>query len=179
MAYDRNKFKSLVHYICWRCDRERSKLGSVKLNKALWLSDLLAYYKFNEPITGVRYVKRQFGPVPKPILPVLAELEEAGVLTIRDAKYFGRQKKEYIVHKEATSAFMSEDERDIVEDIIRFVCEEHTAASISHASHDHIWKAALDGEELPHYTVFARPGEITEDDREWANMVLGKEMAAV
>jgi hypothetical protein len=35
MAFDREKFKSLVHYVCWRCMDDPSKLGSVKLNKIL------------------------------------------------------------------------------------------------------------------------------------------------
>src|SRR5579871_4301294 len=87
---DRQRFKSLVHYVCWRCSDEPSKLGAVKLNKTLWLSDLRAYYQLGEPITNSRYVKRQFGPVPAAIVPTLTELEMAGVLTIRDAKHYGK-----------------------------------------------------------------------------------------
>ena len=58
------KFKKLVHYVCSQCSGDVSKLGAVKLNKALWLSDLVAYYQLGQPITSARYVKRQFGPVP-------------------------------------------------------------------------------------------------------------------
>jgi len=166
--FDRQKFKSLVHYVCWRCSDDPTKLGSVKLNKSLWLSDLGAYYDLGQPITGARYIKRQYGPVPAPILPILAELENDGALTVRDTTHFGRQKREYFVHRAASSDFLSSAEREIVEDMIAFVCKEHTASSISEASHDHIWKAAADGEEIPHFTVFARPGILTEDEREWA-----------
>ena len=170
--FDRLKFKSLVHYVCWRCSDDPTKLGAVKLNKAVWLSDLSAYYQLGHPVTGARYVKRQFGPVPKPILPVLAELESEGILTVRDTQHFGKQKKEFIVHRPASADFLPSDEHAIVEEMIKFVCEENTATSISDASHDHIWKAADDGEEIPHFTVFARPGKITSDDREWARTVL-------
>jgi len=173
MAFDRPKFKSLVHYICWRCSGDPSKLGSVKLNKTLWLSDLAAYYHRGHPITGARYVKRKFGAVPKAILPVLDDLETEGVLTVRDAEHYGKRKREYIVHKDASSDFLLPDEREIVERMIEIVCEGHTATSISEASHDHIWKAAEEGEEIPHFTVFANPGEITADDWEWARLQLG------
>lgn len=165
---NQNKFKSLVHYICWRYADDPAKLGAVKLNKALWLSDLSAYYALGKPITNARYVKREFGPVPKAILPILRELESEGALEIRETPYFGRNKRTFVARQEASADFMSEDEKVIVEDTIKFVCEEHTAKSISNASHDHIWKAAEDGEEIPHFTVFALPDEITDEDRTWA-----------
>jgi hypothetical protein len=173
--YDHHKFKSLVHYICWRRSNDPSTLGAVKLNKILWYSDLSAFYQLGQPITGARYIKRQFGAVPKPILPVLDELESDGVLTVKDVQHFGKKKKEYIVHQEAASDFLSADELQIVEEMIKVVSEEHTAGSISNASHDHIWKAAKDGEEIPLFTVFAQPGKITDEEREWARMQLEHE----
>ncbi|HEV2493248.1 MAG TPA: Panacea domain-containing protein [Terriglobia bacterium] len=173
--YDARKFKQLVHYVCSRRSDNPSSLGAVKLNKTLWLSDLASFYTLGHPITGARYVKRQFGPVPTPILPTLRELESEGVLTITEADHYGKRKTEYVVNLPATDEFLSPEERGIVERMIRFVCEEHTAASISEASHDHIWKAAEDGEEIPLFTVFAQPGKITEEEREWARMTLEAE----
>jgi hypothetical protein len=165
-------FKNLVHYICWKCSDEPTALGSVKLNKALWLSDLIAYYRLGHPITNARYVKRQYGPVPSSILPVLRELQQSGVLTVQEADHFGRRKREFLVHKSANGGFLSPEELAIVDRTIAYVCDEHTAVSISEASHDHIWKAADDGEIIPHFTVFAEPGKITEEDREWAQLML-------
>ena len=175
--YDPKKFKALVHYVCSRrCDAS-STLGAVKLNKTLWLSDLSAFYRLGKPITGARYVKRKFGPVPTPILPVLQELESEGVLTVTQADHYGKRKTEYIVHVPATDDFLSPEEKQIVERMISFVCDEHTATSISELSHDHIWRAAEDGEEIPHFTVFAQPGEITDDERVWAQTQLDLEVA--
>jgi hypothetical protein len=168
----RQKFKTLVHYVCSQRADSPATLGAVKLNKILWLSDLKAFYKLGQSITGARYIKRQFGPVPAAILPVLAELENEGVLTIRNVEHFGKQKKEYIVHQYASDDFLLPEELKIVKKTINIVCDEHTATSISYASHDHIWKAAEDGEEIPHFTVFAQPGSITAADREWARMQL-------
>ncbi len=169
---NRAKFKSLVHYICWRCSGDPSKLGSVKLNKALWLSDLTAYRASGDSITGARYIRQQFGPVPALIVPVLRELEQEGILTVRETSFYGRTKKEYIVHVKASGGFLDQAERQIVDETIQFVCEEHTAVSISNKSHDHIWEAAVNGEEIPHYTVFAQPAPITNEDREWAHLQL-------
>jgi hypothetical protein len=169
---NRQKFKSLVHYVCARrCDAPET-LGGVKLNKILWLSDLSAFYDLGEPITGVRYIKRKFGPVPAPIMPVLHELEAEGVLTVTEAKHYGKQKTEFVVHVPAKGDFLPPEELKIVNEVIDHVCDEHTAKSVSEASHDHIWKVAMDGEEIPLFTVFAKAGKITDAERQWAQIQL-------
>src|SRR5579862_7607173 len=115
MAFDREKFKSLVHYICWRCMDDPSKLGYVKLNKILWASDFTAYYERGEPITGAGYVKRQYGPVPGAIVPILRELEEQGFLTARDTHYHGFSKKEFLVLREPVTSAFSDSDLEIVD----------------------------------------------------------------
>lgn len=170
---DQEKFKMLVHYICWKCADDPSMLGAVKLNKILWISEGASYYSTGNSITGARYVKRQYGPVPSAILPILRDLEQEGVLTIRDADFHGFVKKEFIVNRPASPDFLSDQERGLVEDAIVFVCKMHSAKSISSATHDHIWKAAADGEEIPLFTVLAQPGKLTDDDRTWARQQLG------
>ena len=170
-----NRFKQLVMYVCSQMADHPSKMGAVQLNKILWLSDLRAYYQLEQPITQTRYVKRQYGPVPSSIMPTLRELQREGVLTVQDADHFGKRKKEFIVRERITGDFLTPEERQIVADTISFVTEEHTAASISALSHDLIWKSAEEGEELPHYTVFANPGTITDEEREWAQMKLESE----
>src|SRR6266436_422053 len=94
MEINREKFKSLVHYICWRCS-DPTKLGAVKLNKALWRADFRAYLELGEPVTGETYVKRQYGPVPSDILQALRELKDEGKLSIRDVEFYEKEKKEF------------------------------------------------------------------------------------
>lgn len=170
--YDKAKFKNLVHYICAQRSSDPSSLGATKLNKILWLSDFRAYYRLGDSITGARYVKRQFGPVPHQIIPVLKELENEGAIAVKEVNHFGKPKKEYEVRHGISIDHFSEEQKEIIEWSIKLVCDRHTAASISAASHDQVWKAAEDGEELPYFTVFAEPGRITPDELEWARMQL-------
>ena len=78
------------------------KLGAVKLNKVLWLADFRAYLHFGKPITGVRYIKRRVWPVPKPILPVLRELEEDGILSIRKHLFWSPQRSSSFSSQQTT-----------------------------------------------------------------------------
>jgi|SRR5690349_8161510 len=171
MAFDHDKFKSLVHYVCWRCSEDPSRLGAVKLNKILWAADFAYYYEHGKPITGAGYIKRQFGPVPRAILSVLKELQSEGSLNIREVPFHGYKKKEFIADQpQATD--LDDDERQIVDAAISLICDEHTAKSISQRSHDHVWRVADDGEEIPYFTTFSIPGEISEDELEWAKQEL-------
>lgn len=169
------KFKSLVHFVCASRADAPETLGAVKLNKILWLADINSFYERGKPVTESRYIKQRFGPVPARIVPVLRELEREGILSVTEAKHFGKQKKEYVVHVAADGSFLSKQERAIVERVIDNVCDKHTARSVSEMSHDHIWEAAAEGEEIPHYTVFAKPGEITDSERMWAQLQLDSE----
>jgi hypothetical protein len=169
MPFNREKFKSLVHYICWRVDNP-ARLGAVKLNKVLWFSDLATYLHFNSPITGARYVKRQFGPVPAAIVPMIEELKTEGALAARDVEYHNKPKREFFALTRPDLTSFSPDEISVVDQVIEAVCDKHTAASISELTHNEPWEIAEIGEDLPFCTVFsARSGEIDESDITWAD----------
>ena len=40
MALNWDKFKSAIHYVCYKAD-DPSVLGAIKLNKVLWYSDAI------------------------------------------------------------------------------------------------------------------------------------------
>lgn len=175
----RSRFKRLAHYVCHLCS-DPTKLGATKLNKVLWYVDTFAYRLWGETVSGEdSYVKRQFGPVPKNILKTLQSLEREGVIQIREAKYFGRPKKEYISLKDPKEGVFTEDERDLIKDVVEAVCDGHTAASISDVSHDLVWEAAELGEDIPVFAVLAaQAAPPTKDDVKWANQMIREHIAS-
>jgi hypothetical protein len=176
---DLEKLGNLTHYICYQC-HDPSVLGATKLNKVLWYSDLLAFLKLGHSITGERYIKRQFGPVPEHILGVVEELESKDALVVRDVEFFGKQKTEYVALTEPDISMFKPEEISIVDSIIDVVCHKHTATSISMASHDVIWKLAEIGEEIPMSAVLVSElGEVIEDDIKWAQKGLADREAKV
>lgn len=162
------KLKNLVHYICHKCNGT-GKLGATKLNKVLWYCDVFSYITYGAPITNEQYKKQQFGPVPSHIMGVLNELVGDGKLKIEKTPYYGYMKKEYFSLQEADISGFTAPEISLVDDVIGFVCDEHTASSISAKTHDHIWEAAEIGEEIPLSSMFLGVlGEVNEADIQWA-----------
>lgn len=172
MAINKDKFKKLVHYICYRA--EPSTLGAVKLNKILWYSDVFSYLKTGTPMTGESYVKRQYGPVPATILSTIQELVEDGNLVVRECMHFGHLKREFVYLTEPDMVMFSGPEVDTVNRMIDVICNNHTAKSISDLTHDRIYELAEIGEEIPYYATLASGlGEINEVDVAWGMGCLG------
>jgi hypothetical protein len=165
---DREKFKTLVHYICWKCD-DPSKLGATKLNKIIWFAERSWFLKTGEAISGVKFVKQERGPVPNAILPVLDSLVEEHRLVIREGRSYSYPRREFISLIEPEFEIFSAKQVSLIDDVIQAVCHKYTANSISDLTHDEIWDLAEIGEEIPLYTTLAKHGELQAEDIEWAN----------
>lgn len=165
--FNREKFKKLVHYVCWKCE-DFSSLGAIKLNKILLYTERDYFLKTGESMTGETYVKRQFGPAPKHIVSVLEELQNEHKILVKDTIEYGKPKRRFINLTEPDLTNLSADELSVVDKVAPAICLRHTARSISNETHDAIWEIAELGEEMPLYTVFAVQGEVDEDDYDWA-----------
>ena len=161
------KFKALVHCIVHECLDNPGKLGAVRLNKALWFTDLISYQESGAPVTDEKYVKRKMGPVPATILRTLQELQQEGKIMVRGrTAYYDPYK--YISLEEPDVSFLSDDDRRLAKVAISFVCG-HTAHEISDFTHDGVWDAAREGEEIPLFATLASGrGCITDEVKAWA-----------
>jgi Protein of unknown function (DUF4065) len=167
-----DKFKAMVHFIVASAD-DPHRLGATKLNKICWFADTIAFRLNGEPITNAKYVKRARGPVPKNILPALRELEAEGKIKIRNSDHPVYKTRLFISLEDPDASVFTHVESGILDSVIESICEKHTANSISDLSHDRIWEAANEGEELPLYASLAgESGEITPDVLRWADSVL-------
>ena len=79
MATHFRRLTEAIYHICEKASAPE-KLDQIKLNKVLWYADAGAYLQRGESITGVKYIKKPFGPVASHNRPAIAQLEAAGVL---------------------------------------------------------------------------------------------------
>jgi len=171
--YKPEKFKALVHYVCYKAPNPK-KLGATKLNKILFFSEMQNFLRSGNAIAGEKYVKRQFGPTSFHLLSALDDLQEQGLVAISegDSKVYASQSHPTTLYfsliRPRLDLFNGE-EIAIIDEVVDIVCNRHSATSISKISHNVVWQAAEDGEELPYHTSLANLlGEIRPEDREWA-----------
>jgi hypothetical protein len=150
MQFDREKFKDLVLYVAWKAGK-RDWFGATKLNKVLWFSEARAFVLHGSPITGATYVREQFGPVPKQMMPARAELEKE-----RKIRVFKEGKLSRITADTQPNMWrFSQKELQIVDYWIEHIDKDHTAGTISDESHDYAWDIAHMGEEIPLFAILA------------------------
>ena len=168
MQFDRSKFKALVHYIIWKAGAKPA-FGATKLNKVLWFSDAKAFVLRGTSITGAKYIREKYGPVPHQIMPVRFELEREGLIDIRSERYYDRNTTRFRSISAPDLSAFDRAEMQIVDYWIQHIADDHTAGSISDESHDYAWEIAKLGEEIPLYAFLAtrmRPSAGKELD--WA-----------
>lgn len=171
------KFKAMVHFIVHECQDNPSKLGAIRLNKTLWYTDVAAYRFAGASVTNEAYVKRKMGPVPSHILATIEELKNEGVLHVREPQGQFDSRK-YISLEEPDTGMLSEDEMDLAKEVLSAVLG-HTANVISEMTHDIIWEAASDGEEIPMYATLASDrGAIADEAKTWARAIVEELQAA-
>jgi hypothetical protein len=173
MQFDRAKLKAVILYTCSKC--EASQLGSVKLHKVLYYADMLHYAHVGTPITGSTYRKRPFGPTNDQLLTTLAELKTQGAIDIRNVDYFGYIKKEYIAVESPETNRFSNIEKELLDEVIEFVCFNNSAKTISEYSHNRAWEIAEFGDILPYTSVFhIFPTQVSPETMEWASAEVKK-----
>jgi Protein of unknown function (DUF4065) len=165
--FDRAKFKALVHYVIWKAGRS-DRFGATKLNKVLWFADARAFVLTGKPITGATYIREKWGPVPKQIMPVRAELEQEGAIKITHSRSGGDHTKFTAIITPITT-LLTDGDLATVDYWINHIDKDHTAKSISDESHDYAWEIAKRGEELPLFALLAnRIRDPNDEELAWA-----------
>ena len=87
--FNERKFVNALLYFAKHTNPDQ--LGSTKLNKLLYHADFLHFKRYGRPITGDRYVKMPYGPVPSTAYAVVTDASKKGLAgemgkTILDGK---------------------------------------------------------------------------------------------
>lgn len=146
MQFDREKMRAVVLRACHSC--QPHELGAVKLNKVLYYFDMLFYASYRTSVTGATYRKRPNGPTSDQLLFLLRDMQRNGDIEIREVNYHGYLKKEYIARVDAPAGILNDNETELLDDVIEFVCRQNTARSISEFSHSLPWEMAEMGGEI-------------------------------
>ncbi len=148
-----NRLRQLVLYIARRCE-SATRFGGIKLNKILWKADFDSFASRQVPVTGRRYQREKFGPIPKEMLPLHRDMQREGLIRVEHIEF----SDEIIEHR--TVALVGPDLKIFNEDDLAFVDAsiiyywDLTGMETSDDSHGVAWRTRSNGEPMPYELAF-------------------------
>ncbi len=150
-----NKFKNVLLYILEKC-AGKPNVGETVLYKLLYFSDFDYYELYEEHLTGARYRKLPYGPVPQKLDSIINQMIKAGQLQRVKTEYYGLQQTRYLPLIKADLTELKANEKAVIDRVIEQMSD-WSASAISNYSHkDMPWLATKDGEEINYELAFYR-----------------------
>ena len=167
-SFDKDKFRQTLLYILSVCGG-KANIGETVLYKLLYFIDFNAFEILGKPVTGMQYVKMQFGPVPRQgqYREAVKEMVDKNELKIFMQEYYGMPQKRYVALADPDIKVFSIEEKELIDREIR-VLSDFTATKIAEYAHgDAPWVLAEDGEPIRYADVIERTAPYAQVDR-WA-----------
>jgi len=164
------KLQNILLYILERC-AGKPNIGETVLYKLLYFSDFNFYEIYEEHMTGARYRKLPYGPVPHELDRLIARMTENGQLQRIKTEYRGFPQTRYLPLEKADLTQMTAAEKEVIDRVLdRF--SDWSASAISEYSHSDIpWRATDDGDMIDYELVFYRESPFSartyDDEPEW------------
>jgi transcriptional regulator with XRE-family HTH domain len=150
-----SKFKNVLLYILERC-AGKPNVGETVLYKLLYFSDFNYYELYEEHLTGAKYRKLPYGPVPQKLDTIIGQMIEKGQLQRVKTEYHGYPQTRYLPLEKADLTELRASEKEIIDRVIEQMSD-WSAAAISNYSHkDMPWLASKEGEEINYELAFYR-----------------------
>ena len=150
-----NKFKNVLLYILERC-AGKPNVGETVLNKLLYFCDFNYYEMYEEHLTGAKYRKLPFGPVPQKFDSVLIQMIDAGQLQRVKTEYHGYPQTRYLPLIKADLTSLKASEKEVIDRVIGQMSD-WSASYISDYSHKDLpWEVTDDGKDISYELTFYR-----------------------
>jgi transcriptional regulator with XRE-family HTH domain len=150
-----NKFKNALLYILEKC-AGKPNVGETVLYKLLYFADFNYYELYEEHLTGARYRKLPYGPVPQKLDSIINQMIKAGQLQRVKTEYYGLQQTRYLPLIKADLNELKASEKVVIDRVIEQMSD-WSASAISNYSHkDMPWLATKEGNEINYELSFYR-----------------------
>ncbi len=150
-----SKFKNVLLYILERC-AGKPNVGETVLYKLLYFSDFNYYELYEEHLTGAKYRKLPYGPVPQKLDSIVLQMIDKGQLQRVKTEYHGYPQTRYLPLVKADLTELKASEKDVIDRVIDQMSD-WSAAMVSNYSHgDKPWKATGNNEDINYELAFYR-----------------------
>lgn len=149
-----DKFRELVLYHADRAiQTDESKYDPIKLQKLLWLTDMLAYGRLGESVTGATYIRKLAGPVASEFLPQITNLQKEKAAAPQRVVRDGREIERWVALKPADVQKFSAREIQIAEEAVALFAKIDSPL-ISKWTHGlRGWRNSRMDEEIPYESI--------------------------
>jgi len=145
------KFLQMYFYILKHAGKN-GKIPKTKLAKLLYLADFRNFFDELEPMSGVRYIRREYGPVADIFFEVTEDLYDTGKINIEPYN-------EALMIKSTTSDIgedlLSASEKKRIREICALWKDKRTSEIVNFTHQQKPWLACKDGEYIP-YTLIVQ-----------------------
>lgn len=149
------KFKNVLLYILEHC-AGKPNVGETVLYKLLYFSDFNYYELYEAHLTGAKYRKLPYGPVPQRFDTIIHQMIEKGQLQRVKSSYRGFAQIRYLPLEKADLTELKASEKETIDKVIEQMSD-WSATAISNYSHkDMPWLASKEGDEINYELAFYR-----------------------
>lgn len=143
------KFEQLYLYVL---SHFKGGIPKTKLAKILYLADFSWYYDTLESMTGMRYVRRQYGPVADTFFELTESLYDGGKINIEVL-----DRGAFMISRSASTRpqedLLSTDEKKRVDEICKTWENARTEEIVNFTHAQRPWQACADGEYIPYSLI--------------------------
>lgn len=151
---DNNKFKQMYFYVL---EQFESGVPKTKLAKLLYLADFRNYFETLEPMSGVYYIRRQYGPLADVFLEITDELYDSGKIRI-DSLSEGAFMIKSLSH-DADFSLLSDEEKMRIREICDLWRDKPTREIVNYTHEQKPWASCRDGEYIPYELIIQEEPE--------------------
>lgn len=152
---DAEKFKQVILYILFKVGG-KPNVGEAVIHKLLYFIDFDYYEKYEENLTGVKYIKNHHGPTSVVFGKIVDEMIEERKITKSKVEYHGRPQNKYSALVDPDLDNFSAREIGHIDNVLERLSGKN-AIEIERYSHGDIpWKISKDGQAIPYESVFYR-----------------------
>lgn len=150
-----SKFKNVLLYILERC-AGKPNVGETVLYKLLYFCDFNYYELYEEHLTGARYRKLPYGPVPQKLDAIINQMIEKGQLKRIKTEYFDKMQTRYIPLAKSDLVQLNAGEKEVIDKVIEQMSDWSASAISAYSHKDMPWLATGEGDTISYNLAFYR-----------------------
>jgi len=155
-----DKFKNVLLYIFERC-AGKPNVGEAVLYKLLYFADFNYYELYEEQLTGAKYRKLPYGPVPQKLDSIIKQMIDDGQLQRVKTAYQGYPQTRYLPLIKANLTQLLASEKEVLDRVIEQMSDWSANAISNYAHKDIPWIASKEGEEINYELAFYREAPLS------------------